>query len=755
MDRFGSAPQDDRDVYNPNPLVGIAQNRRIAKYIMNGTSNHSSPEDSSSKRKRSEGSKEPQQRAKRNRYISIACNECKRRKIKCNGQTPCQRCGNLSLECLYAPNCCGNSFKDSDEFKQMMGQISSLQQSVDSLYSNLNSLRSQVDNGGIALDASPYGQSPYPPLPDPSNAGLMMPSQSTPAPKHPKFRGPTSALFNLGVARSSLVHMGLAGDEGGEDELMTHDGTPSGSPPPNQRPVLHASKDAIWSLNKDEAIRLIYAWQDEMGTMYPIVDIEGLVRHTGMLFTFMEAARRSRLMDGSMPGADAIYDDQTNLLKLIVAVALTLEGSGKSELGKRMWESVRTSVEAQLFDAPDLKGLQMLALAAMYHFHCDDESLAWRLIGQGARLAVEIGLHRHETYANNFTTDEERQFATVLFWSLYVLDRRWSFGTGMPFALQDADIDALLPKTDQNTPYLTAMVAYSAIGSKVWQRVANADANRSALSGEEMGYLDYQVLQWHRSLPESLSYIRPDSLESEEKRSRSDTRLRINMYCRSNQMRILIYRPVLHSATSIAENLTQAHTVVDVAKETIRILTHMNQSTDLYRTQQVMFNYFLISALAVLFLAVSHAATQFSNRCRDEFYMALDIVRGMTAHSYVSKRLWRTIKMLKEVGPKLGLNVRNPVVDNTEAAVAMVGLAGNPVDEMALFGNGSNSMRMNDSPNGMANDLTSLFEAAGGYSTIMPNTSNSFGVSSDAIANNGEGVFGQHDELARILRDLF
>src|SRR5215469_2319633 len=40
-------------------------------------------------------------------------NECKRRKIKCNGQTPCQRCGNLGLECLYAPNCC-NSFKDSE-----------------------------------------------------------------------------------------------------------------------------------------------------------------------------------------------------------------------------------------------------------------------------------------------------------------------------------------------------------------------------------------------------------------------------------------------------------------------------------------------------------------------------------------------------------------------------------------------------------------------------------------------------------------
>jgi hypothetical protein len=225
-------------------------------------------------------------------------------------------------------------------------------------------LRNQVDAGGMPLDASPYSQSPYPPLPDSSTAGLILPGRPTPTPKHPKFRGPTSALYNLGVARSSLVHMGIAGgEEGGEDGLMTHDGTPAGSPPPSQRPILHASKDAIWSLNKDEAIRLIYVWQDEMGTMYPIVDVEGLVRHTGMLFTFMEAARRSRLMESSMPGADAIYDDQTNLLKLIVAIALTLEGSGKSEFGKKMWECVRTTVEAQLFEPPGLKGLQMLGLA--------------------------------------------------------------------------------------------------------------------------------------------------------------------------------------------------------------------------------------------------------------------------------------------------------------------------------------------------------------------------------------------------------
>jgi Fungal specific transcription factor domain len=405
----------------------------------------------------------------------------------------------------------------------------------------------------------------------------------------------------------------------------------------------------------------------------------------------------------------------------------------------------------------------------MYQFHRDEESIAWRTVGLAARLCIEIGLHRRETYKSIFNTDEERTSATLLFWSVRVLDQRWSFGTGLPFAMQDADIDPLLQKPDNTTPYLAAMVVYSGIGSRVWQRVANFDATRTKLSNEEVEYLDYQVIQWQRSIPEPLKYIPPGQSDGEQPDSRSNHRLRILLYLRGNQMRINIFRPILHSAASIQENSHHAHTAVDVANETICILTAMNRTTDLYRTQQVMFNYFLISALAVLFLAVSHAPEQFSGRCRDEFYMALDLVRSMTPSSYVSKRLWKTIKGLKEIGPKLGLgNMRNPVdaaADaHSSAAVAMAGLAGHNVDELALFGNGHPSLALGhgDSPNGMANDLTNLFEAVGanGYSmsgvAALQTPNGAYVTAGDA--NGGEGlgsVFGHQDELSRILRDLF
>ncbi|KAF2832950.1 hypothetical protein CC86DRAFT_364946 [Ophiobolus disseminans] len=714
---------------------------------------------SNAKRKSEDGSSQP--RAKRNRYISIACNECKRRKIKCNGQTPCQRCGNLNLECLYAPNCC-NNFKESDEFKHMSAHLSSLQQQVDDLYNNLTTLRTQVDmtgqgNGSIGtpFNGGDYQQSPM--LPPPSAR-----SRTKSFSKHPRFHGPTSSVFNLGVARSSLKTMGITAAEEVDDEgLITNNPTPRASPPiPGPmlpKALMHADKDPIWKISKHEALRLVQVWHEEMGVMYPILDIDKVLRYTDMLFSFVEAAARSGLMQAALPGADAIMDEQTSVLKLILAITLVLEGGGKDALGERLFENVHKVVEKTLSEPVGLHGITLLALTAMYHFTKDDEALAWRVIGLAARHCLELGLHRRETYATLFPDTDEQAAAVRTFWCIYVLDRRWSFGTGMPFALQDTDIDPNVPKppdmsSHESTSYLNCMIAYSIIGSKVWKSVADV-ASQEKINKDDISFLDFQVLNWHRHIPESLKFVHPDSGRQVDPPVRSIHRLQVVLYLRANQMRILIYRPVLHTATTIMENLDFAHVVVKVAKDTIRILTFINQTSDIYRSQQTMFNYFLISALAVLFLAVAHAPAEFSQQSRDEFYMALELVRGLSSDSYVSKRLWKTIKTLKEVGPRLGLLIRHddPSDAHSSAAVAMAGLAGHQVDELALFSNGRNGSNL-DTPHGMASDLTTLFEAAGGTFNL-----NGFGGSSSDLPN-GEfgGAFGQeNDELARIMRDLF
>jgi hypothetical protein len=427
----------------------------------------------------------------------------------------------------------------------------------------------------------------------------------------------------------------------------------------------------------------------------------------------------------------------------------------------------------------------------MYEFQRDNESTSWRIIGVTARLCIELGLHQRETY-EAMQDESERSETILLFWAIYVLDRRWSFGTGMPFALQDQDIDPLTPKPEDRSPYLSAMIQYSAISAKVWRSIVTRTSSSPSIvpiDTEEMNYLDYQIITWHRNVPASLRFDHPSRLGTtpiDPPPTRAAARLRAILYIRANQMRILIYRPILHSATSILTHRTQAQTVVDVAKDTIRVLTHINQTSDLYRTQQILFNAFLTSALAVLFLAVAHTPAEFAESVREEFYMAVELVRGLRKGSWVSKRLWGIVKGLKEVAPRLGLGPGSAAEESRElaarskqemdpnrsAAVAMAGLAGHRVDEFAVFrgSEGSASHGVGNtpfwpattpgpnssSPENMANDLTSLFEAAGGFPGNVAGDDASFaGHNGSEGLENMAGLFGGDETLNGMLRELF
>lgn len=312
------------------------------------------------------------------------------------------------------------------------------------------------------------------------------------------------------------------------------------------------------------------------------------------------------------------------------------------------------------------------------------------------------------------------------------------------------------------------MIVHNRISSKVWYSGLGSDG-ATDIRRDEIGYLDYQVLQWYKQIPDTLKFYPSESPRPGETANRGLRRLRILLYLRMNQLRILIYRPVLHSSTSIAEDKGHAQTVVDVAKDSVRVLTRLNQTSDIYRTQQITFNYFLVAALAVLFLAVCHAPTEFNRQVRDEFYLALDLVNGFSTKSYVSKRLWKTIKGLWRTGEKLGVLARPFGTDandpHSTAAVAMAGLAGHPMEDLSVYGPMNGVGELGNSPlNGvqMSHELTTLFEAVGGFGNFMAPTAtdglNGFIGPEGGLQNTGEGlsgVLGDEGEFARVIRDLF
>lgn len=313
------------------------------------------------------------------------------------------------------------------------------------------------------------------------------------------------------------------------------------------------------------------------------------------------------------------------------------------------------------------------------------------------------------------------------------------------------------------------MILYNRISSKIWYSGLGSEGTTD-IRRDEIGYLDYQVLQWYKNVPDALKLYPVESSGSAETVSRGLRRLRVLLYLRMNQLRILIYRPVLHTASSIFEERSRAQTVVDIAKDSLRLLARLNQTSDIYRTQQITFNYFLVAALAVLFLAVCHAPTEFNRQVRDEFYMALELLSGFSSKSYVSKRLWKTIKGLRKIGEKLGVFARPLGPDSNDphstAAVAMAGLAGHPMEDLSVYGPMSTVDDLGNSPmNGMqmSHELTNLFEAVGGLNNFMTSSTgadsiNGFVGHDGEMQNTGEGfsgALGDEGEFSRVIRDLF
>ncbi|KAK0617491.1 hypothetical protein B0T14DRAFT_539015 [Immersiella caudata] len=590
-----------------------------------------------------------QQRSKRNRYISIACNECKRRKIKCNGEAPCQRCGHLKLQCLYAPNCCSNSLKDSEEFRQLAEQVGQLQRQVAELTESMNALR----QGTVRL--API-QATLPLTPSAGLATLPAASAIPPLPLPPfrvpkTFSGPTGISYTVNHAKNTIKRLGYSGPREPDDTTF---------PPEHlhQTPAIPQAAlqtDPIWDFEHDEIARLCGVYEEEMGVMYPIVKLDDVLEHLKTLSAWMDDVRRN----GQDPNDTTLLSSKSLLLRVIMCCALATEEHANSPRADRLYAAVQPIIDKRLISEPaKAEDIPFLALAAGYRFLSNDEILAWRTMGHVTRLCFELGLHRRDGVAR-IRDPKDRRNALYTFWSTYMLDRRWSFSTGLPFVCQDDKIDPKLPFPDNN-PYLIAMVSHARLAAKVWRLVDYFEpAVIRELKMSDFEDLDREVLEWYQGVPIEFHL---DSIEhnttpvpSAGKQVYDLGRLRIWMRLRFLQIRIWIYTPVLHSGTSIAENQRLADRAVELAKETIRSLSHLNNTTELYRRLQVFYHQFLTSAISVLFLASTHAPLRFSGSCRVEFYMALELIKGLSARSWVSQRLWRTVRSLKAYAQRVGM----------------------------------------------------------------------------------------------------
>jgi hypothetical protein len=317
----------------------------------------------------------------------------------------------------------------------MSAQMSALQEQVDNLYQSMTTLKTEHENLRLAPIQDrvlPLPSVTMSPSPSTSLSSLHRPELTQV--KQASYRGPTSTAYSLDVANDTISKMGYkltsdGGDEAGpsQQEMVMR--------PVQEDPSL---MEPLWGFDKDELVRLCRIHEEEVGIMYPVVNIETVIEHAKNLGTYIESTRKSGPLT-------LLNDNKTVLLKMIMCCALVVEEHGNSEKALRLYESMENVINRKLMaDASNVANLPLLALLAGYRFLSNDEILAWRVMGQVARLCLELGIHRR-IGINKIQNEEERRNAAISFWSAYVLDRRWAFGTGLPYVVQDEEIDPELP----------------------------------------------------------------------------------------------------------------------------------------------------------------------------------------------------------------------------------------------------------------------------------------------------------------------
>lgn len=248
----------------------------------------------------------------------------------------------------------------------MKTHIDHLQDQVNSLFANINDLHRKTESPAgessrLSREVSRSLSSHQPTL---ESHGVLPAKHRT---KHPRFHGPTSSAFNFDVAKSSLQTMGITQTDDGTQEIFsTQDATPAQTPPtePTQSPfnLTHPNKDPLWAVRREEAVRLCRVYEEEIGLMYPIYDVENMVAQINLLYNFIEAADRTGLTKRFNPGPDCLSDDDTCILKMILAVTLNVEGNGQSALGAQFYAGVKHKVETNLWKPADIKAIKLFTL---------------------------------------------------------------------------------------------------------------------------------------------------------------------------------------------------------------------------------------------------------------------------------------------------------------------------------------------------------------------------------------------------------
>ncbi|KAL6232496.1 hypothetical protein BDW75DRAFT_242894 [Aspergillus navahoensis] len=423
-----------------------------------------------------------QGRTKRAKYTSKACEYCHRRKIKCNGETPCQACLNREHECTrdYTPTNRTVSTKkrkraqhadileidEGDEgtnapaitaglILERFSEIERQLQQLSAAIAVSSKLESCLDSAGSVKSNMETGQGRESNASPPRTAGPGWQANSADAESEPEagdepgYVGETSINRTLQHVEESLQVLQAPAAVGSSPaaitpapSLLAEDNT--GASMMQRKHVLDVLERHQLLVQKSEWNVLLDLFCEDVYPLYPFLHLPSLRRSYARLLD--QTATGQTTMDN--PGIDSFA-------QVLICLALgrcttsvraeTREGSQSS--GWTLYCAALDCV-GDMFDplrqkTTGLPRLQLMALVVVYLIRIDANERAQKVLSLAIVQAHHLGLHRESVYGTTpvFASELSRR----LWWCLYILDRRLALDVGQPFLIQDSNSDTRLP----------------------------------------------------------------------------------------------------------------------------------------------------------------------------------------------------------------------------------------------------------------------------------------------------------------------
>ncbi|KAI5812731.1 fungal-specific transcription factor domain-containing protein [Pyronema omphalodes] len=464
-----------------------------------------------------------------------ACEECRKRKIKCNGQSSvtCDFCTIKGLPCIY---------RLQTRTRRRSNML--LRTSTDPNSSGGENMASRREEPSKSpLDGSVYaGVSATYAVDSPSKTLQLYygPSSNFPMIQHINERLPQPDGLgdesNREASSIEPVDKGLDRFQYGPIYFSKYSDQQEFSYPGGVDGV-GVSKSSHASLESSMLLTYVQA------SVYLEMFLQTLQKH--MPFVQPESAQDMlNAMYGRHPSVESQYRDldigERGIMLAILAIGATLTDDAMT-WGETLYQKAR-KISDELDDVVNINVCQLGLLLAHYNSICGKPNSVYLLIGAAMRKALATGLHkealpkdRYQRSVEHYLTQERR----LTFWSIYIFEVTISLGLGRPISVNDTDIT--IPYPDGCSFFLT-LVRLSRIYAKASKQLYSTKEGSLYTLYRTAVSLKAELDVFCSSLPPELS-IGPDAVEAAQDSSEDVHRLFLNNWF--YHILILIFRPFL------------------------------------------------------------------------------------------------------------------------------------------------------------------------------------------------------------------